>query len=69
MGRVLRGVTDIEVELNLSAWSCRATRAEAKLAGVYVFTDPGTRRIQRENVAFEASLRRLGGRWRIVTLR
>jgi hypothetical protein len=43
--------------------------AGAQLDGVYVFEDPGTRRTRREHVAFQAQLRREGGRWRITSLR
>lgn len=64
-----RGVNDVQVELNVTALEIAGDAAEARLAGVYVFTDPGTRRTQRENVAFQASLRREGRRWRIASLR
>jgi hypothetical protein len=57
------------VELDVTALEIAGDAAEARLAGVYVFTDPGTRRTQRESVAFQASLRREGSRWRIASLR
>jgi hypothetical protein len=64
-----RGVTDIEVELNLTGLKVTGDAAEAGLAGVYIFRNPSTRRTQRETVAFQASLRREGNRWRIASLR
>jgi hypothetical protein len=64
-----RGVTDVDVELNVTGLEVAGNAAEARLSGVYVFTNPSTRRTQRENVAFQASLRREGGGWRIASLR
>jgi serine/threonine-protein kinase len=64
-----RGVTDIKVELNLTGLKVAGDAAEARLAGVYLFRNPSTRRTQRETVAFQASLRREGNRWRIASLR
>jgi hypothetical protein len=64
-----RGVTDIEVELSLTGLKVAGDVAEAGLAGVYIFRNPSTRRTQRETVAFQASLRREGERWRIASLR
>jgi hypothetical protein len=62
-------VDDIQVELDVTGLEVAGDAAEARLAGVYVFTDPASRRSRHENVAFQASLRREGGRWRIVSLR
>jgi len=64
-----RGVTDVQVELNVTGLEIAGDAADARLAGVYVFTNPSTHRTQRENVAFQATLRREGGRWRIASLR
>ena len=64
-----RGVTDIRVELSVGGLKVAGDAAEAELAGVYVFNNPSTHRTQRENVAFQASLRREGNRWRIASLR
>jgi hypothetical protein len=64
-----RGVTDIQVELQVTELRVQGDAAEAGLAGVYVFTNPSTHRIQREPVSFRASVRREGGRWRIAALR
>ena len=64
-----RGVRDIDVELEVTGLQVSGDSAAAQLAGVYVFEDPGTHRTRRENVAFQAQLRREGGRWRIASLR
>jgi tRNA A-37 threonylcarbamoyl transferase component Bud32 len=64
-----RSVTDIEVELDVSDLKVSGSAAEARLEGVYVFRNPSTRRTQREPVAFQATLRREGTRWRIASLR
>ena len=63
------GVTDIQVELQVTDLKVAGDAAEAGLAGVYVFTNPSTHRTQREPVTFQASLRREGTRWRIASLR
>jgi hypothetical protein len=59
----------VEVDLDVSALQVNGDAADAQLAGVYVFEDPGTRRMRRESVGFQAQLRREGGRWRIMSLR
>jgi aminoglycoside phosphotransferase (APT) family kinase protein len=64
-----RGVSDIEVELHVTALEVTGDSAEARLAGLYVFDNPSTRRTQRESVTFQARLRREGDRWRIASLR
>jgi hypothetical protein len=64
-----RGVGAIDVDLDVGALQVNGDAADAQLAGVYVFEDPGTRRTRRENVGFQAQLRREGGRWRITSLR
>ena len=64
-----RGVSDIDVELNVTGLRLDGDAAEAYLAGVYVFTNPGNGRTQRESVGFRALLRREGGVWRIASLR
>jgi hypothetical protein len=63
------GVSDIDVELQVTALEVTGDSAAAQLAGVYVFANPSTRRTQRESVAFQARVRREGDRWRIATLR
>ncbi|HWB41479.1 MAG TPA: protein kinase [Gemmatimonadales bacterium] len=63
------GVGSIEVELEVTGLEVSGETAGAQLDGVYVFEDPGTRRTRREHVAFQAQLRREGGRWRITSLR
>ena len=64
-----RGVRDVDVDLKVTTLEVSGDSAAAQLAGVYLFEDPGTRRARRENVAFQAQLRREGGRWRIASLR
>jgi hypothetical protein len=64
-----RGVSDIEVELHVTALEVTGDSAAAQLAGLYVFDNPSTHRTQRESVAFQARLRREGDRWRIASLR
>jgi hypothetical protein len=64
-----RGVSQVQVELNVSDIRATGDAGEARVAGVYVFIDPGTHRPRRENVAFRASMRREAGHWRIVSLR
>jgi hypothetical protein len=62
-------VSRIDVELAVSDLAVRGDSADARLGGVYVFQNPGTRRTVREPVSFQAHLRRQGGDWRIETLR
>jgi hypothetical protein len=64
-----RGVREMDVELEVTALEVSGESAAAQLAGVYVFEDPTTHRTRREHVAFQAQLRREGGRWRIASLR
>ena len=64
-----RGVSDIEVELHVTALQVTGDSAEAQLAGLYVFDNPSTHRTQRESVTFQARLRREADRWRIASLR
>ncbi len=64
-----KGVTDVRVDLNVAGLKVNGDAAEARLTGVYVFDNPSTHRTQREPVDFQASLRRVGNRWRITSLR
>jgi hypothetical protein len=64
-----RGVPAIDVELEVTGLQVSGDAAAAQLAGVYVFVDPGTHRTKRENVAFQAQLKREGDHWRIASLR
>ena len=43
--------------------------AEARLSGLYAFTDPGTRRPRRDSVSLVATLQRDARGWRIQSLR
>jgi tRNA A-37 threonylcarbamoyl transferase component Bud32 len=62
-------VSAIDVDLAVSDLAVSGDSADARLSGVYVFQNPGTRRTVREPVSFQAHLRRQGGDWRIETLR
>jgi hypothetical protein len=62
-------VNAIDVDLAVSDLAVSGDSADARLSGVYVFQNPGTRRTQREPVSFQARLRRTGGEWRIEVLR
>jgi hypothetical protein len=62
-------VSAIDVDLAVSDLAVSGDSADARLSGVYVFQNPGTRRMVREPVSFQAHLRRQGGDWRIETLR
>jgi hypothetical protein len=62
-------VDAIDVDLQVSDLAVSGDSADARLSGVYVFQNPGTRRNQREPVSFQARLRRMGGEWRIEDLR
>ncbi|HEY9445017.1 MAG TPA: hypothetical protein VIQ25_17425, partial [Gemmatimonadales bacterium] len=62
-------VNEIDVDLAVSDLAVSGDSADARLSGVYVFQNPGTRHTQREPVSFQARLRRMGGEWRIEVLR
>jgi len=62
-------VSEIDVDLAVSDLAVSGDSADARLSGVYMFQNPGTRRTQREPVSFQARLRRMGGEWRIEVLR
>jgi hypothetical protein len=62
-------VDAIDVDLQVSDLAVSGDSADARLSGVYVFQNPGTRRTQHEAVSFQARLRRLSGEWRIELLR
>ncbi len=64
-----QGVSDIDVELSVTGLQCHRDAAEAHFAGVYVFNNPSTGKVQREPVGFQAALRREGARWRIASLK
>jgi serine/threonine-protein kinase len=62
-------VSEIDVELAVSDLAVSGDSADARVGGVYVFQNPGTRRTVREPVNLQARLRRQGGEWRIEALR
>jgi hypothetical protein len=48
----------------------RGDVGEVELSGVYVFTDPGTRRTREDSVSLQSTVRRDGrGGWHIETVR
>jgi hypothetical protein len=67
--RFFEAVSEIEVDLRITKLDVSGPTAVADLAGVYTFTDPSTRRLQRENVSFVARLRQAAGGWRIESIR
>jgi serine/threonine protein kinase len=61
-------VDDIEVKLQMTRLDVHGETGEASLSGVYVFTDPATRRPRRDSVSLLATLRRDARGWRIESL-
>ena len=67
--RFFTAVDDLEVKLQMTRLDIHGDTGEASLSGVYVFTDPGTRKPRRDSVSLVATLRRDTGGWRIESLR
>jgi hypothetical protein len=67
--RFFTAVRDLDVELRMTRLDVHGDSAEASLAGVYAFTDPGTRQARRDSVSLLATLRRDARGWRIESLR
>jgi serine/threonine-protein kinase len=61
-------VDDIEVKLQMTRLDVHGDTGEASLSGVYIFTDPATRRPRRDSVSLLATLRRDARGWRIESL-
>jgi Protein kinase domain len=65
-----KAVSDVKVQLQMTRLDVRGDAGEAELAGVYVFTDPGTRRMREDSVSLHSTVRRDGrGGWHIESVR
>jgi len=65
-----KAVNDIKVALQVTRLDVRGDVGEVELSGVYVFTDPGTRRTREDSVSLQSTVRRAGrGGWHIETVR
>jgi hypothetical protein len=65
-----KAVNDVKVQLQMTKLDVRGDVGEAELAGVYVFTDPGTRRMREDSVSLHSTVRRDGrGAWHIESVR
>jgi hypothetical protein len=65
-----KAVNDIKVALQVTRLDVRGDVGEVELSGVYVFTDPGTRRTREDSVSLQSTVRRDGrGGWHIETVR
>jgi hypothetical protein len=63
-----KAVSKIDVELRVTRLAVTGSTAVAGLDGVYLFDNPSTHRLQREDVRFVARLRREPGGWRIESV-
>jgi serine/threonine protein kinase len=63
-----RLVRDVKADLAVGRLDVRDMAAEAQVAGTYTYLNTSTQRTERQPVAFEATLRREGGRWRIAQI-
>ena len=61
-------VSDIKVALKVTQLDVRGDVGDVQLAGVYVFSDPGTRRSREDSVSFHSTVRRDARGWRIESL-
>jgi serine/threonine-protein kinase len=65
-----KAVSDVKVQLQMTRLDVRGDAGEAELAGVYVFTDPGTRRMREDSVSLHSTVRRdARGGWHIESVR
>jgi len=65
-----KAVSDVKVGLQVTRLDVRGDVGEAELAGVYVFTDPGTRRMREDSVSLHSTVRRdARGGWHIESVR
>jgi len=65
-----KAVNDVKVALQVTKLDVRNDVGEVELAGVYVFTDPGTRRTREDSVSLHSTVRRDGrGGWHIESVR
>ena len=63
-----KAVSTIDVELRVTRLAVTGSTAVAGLDGVYIFDNPSTHRLQREDVRFVARLRREPGGWQIESV-
>ena len=66
--RSFKAVNDIRVGLQVTKLDVRGDVGDVELAGVYVFSDPGTRRTREDSVSFHSTVRRDARGWRIESL-
>jgi Protein kinase domain len=65
-----KAVSDVKVGLQVTRLDVRGDVGEAELAGVYIFTDPGTRRTREDSVSLHSTVRRdARGGWHIESVR
>jgi len=65
-----KAVSDVKVGLQVTNLDVRGDVGEVELAGVYVFTDPGTRRMREDSVRLHSTVRRdARGGWHIESVR
>jgi hypothetical protein len=65
-----KAVSDVKVGLQVTRLDVRGDVGEVELAGVYIFTDPGTHRMRQDSVSLHSTVRRdARGGWHIETVR
>jgi hypothetical protein len=65
-----KAVSEVKVGLQVTRLDVRGDVGEVDLAGVYVFTDPGTRRMREDSVSLRSTVRRdARGGWHIESVR
>jgi serine/threonine-protein kinase len=65
-----KAVSEVKVGLQVTRLDVRGDVGEVDLAGVYVFTDPGTRRMREDSVSLHSTVRRdARGGWHIESVR
>jgi hypothetical protein len=65
-----KAVSDVKVGLQVTRLDVRGDVGEVELAGVYIFTDPGTRRMRQDSVSLHSTVRRdARGGWHIESVR
>jgi hypothetical protein len=62
-------VRDVKAELTVGRLDVSDGSAEAQVGGSYTYLNTSTQRTEHQAVAFHATLRREGGRWRIQQVR
>jgi serine/threonine protein kinase len=62
-------VRDVKAELAIGRLDVTEATAEAQVGGTYTYLNTSTQQTEHQPVAFHATLRREGGRWRLVQIR